>query len=213
MSDVRGNFQVDEYVTETSNTVFGAAPRITGSMTNLTVKTGGALFQVGDVFDVESASGKQGKARVTEISNQTGKVTFSFANSFADGGWGFTSATSTADALAIGGTIKSIPSAPVVSVTNNCDGTSVLSTTATGTLLWSTGESSSSITVSTAGNYSVAQTVDGITSAATTATASPITVTNPTASNQSFCSLTTPTVANLTANGVNVKWYNAADVS
>ena len=89
LSDVRGNFQVDEYVTETSNTVFEAAPRTTGSMTNLTVKTGGALFAVGDVFDVESSNGKQGKARVTEISNQTGKVTFSFANSFADGGWGY----------------------------------------------------------------------------------------------------------------------------
>ncbi|MEC4048581.1 YDG domain-containing protein, partial [Flavobacterium sp. SUN046] len=127
------------------------------------------------------------------------------------GGWGFTSATSTADALAIGGTIKNIPSAPVVTVTNNCDGTSVLSTTAAGTLLWSTGASTSSITVNGAGSYSVTQTVDGITSAAATATASPITVSNPTASNQSFCSLTAPTVANLTANGVNIKWYNAAD--
>lgn len=91
LSDVRGNFSVNEYITESSNTVFSQAPRITGSMTNLTVKTGGALFQVGDVFNVESSSGKQGKARVTEISNETGKVTFSFANSFADGGWGYNS--------------------------------------------------------------------------------------------------------------------------
>jgi uncharacterized protein YaiE (UPF0345 family) len=37
------------------------------------------------------------------------------------------------------------PTAPVVNVVNNCDGTSTL--TATGTLLWSTGESTASITV------------------------------------------------------------------
>ena len=58
-------------------------------MTELTVKTGGALFAVGDVFNISSSNGKQGKARVKEVSDQTGKVTFYFANSFADGGWGF----------------------------------------------------------------------------------------------------------------------------
>lgn len=89
LSNVRGDFSVDEFVTETSNTVYTDAPRICGSMTNLTVKTGGALFQVGDVFSVESSSGKQGKARVTEISDETGKVTFTFANAFSSGGWGF----------------------------------------------------------------------------------------------------------------------------
>jgi hypothetical protein len=31
---------------------------------------------------------------------------------------------------------KTTPTAPVVNVVNNCDGTSTLSTTATGTLLW-----------------------------------------------------------------------------
>jgi hypothetical protein len=33
---------------------------------------------------------------------------------------------------------KTTPTAPVVNVVNNCDGTSTLTTTATGTLLWST---------------------------------------------------------------------------
>ncbi|PHN96189.1 hypothetical protein CSC81_15585, partial [Tenacibaculum discolor] len=41
---------------------------------------------------------------------------------------------------------KTTPSAPVVTVVDNCDGTSTLSTTASGTLLWSTGESTASIT-------------------------------------------------------------------
>jgi hypothetical protein len=48
---------------------------------------------------------------------------------------------------------KTTPTAPVVNVVNNCDGTSTLSTTATGTLLWSTGESTASITVQTAAIY------------------------------------------------------------
>jgi hypothetical protein len=36
--------------------------------------------------------------------------------------------------------LQTTPTAPVVNVVNNCDGTSTLSTTATGTLLWSTGQ-------------------------------------------------------------------------
>ncbi len=56
---------------------------------------------------------------------------------------------------------KTIPAAPVVTVTDNC-GTSTLSTAATGTLLWSTGESTASINVSTAGPYTVTTTVNGV---------------------------------------------------
>jgi hypothetical protein len=53
---------------------------------------------------------------------------------------------------------KTTPTAPVVNVVNNCDGTSTLTTTATGTLLWSTGESTASITVQTAATYTVTTT-------------------------------------------------------
>ena len=65
----------------------------------------------------------------------------------------------------------SIPSAPGVSAVNNCNGTSTLSTTATGTLSWSTGASASSITVSSPGTYSVTTTVSGCISPAGTGTA------------------------------------------
>ena len=68
---------------------------------------------------------------------------------------------------------KTTPSTPVVSVMNNCDGTSTLSTTATGTLLWSTSESTASITVTAAGTYTVTQTVDGCTSSAGSGIAAP----------------------------------------
>jgi hypothetical protein len=51
-----------------------------------------------------------------------------------------------------------------------------LSTTAAGTLLWSTGAATASITVTTAGTYSVTQTVNGCTSASGSRTAAPKTI-------------------------------------
>jgi hypothetical protein len=68
---------------------------------------------------------------------------------------------------------KTIPSAPAVAVVNNCNGTSTLSTTATGSLLWSTGATTSSITVNATGNYTVTTTVNGCASTAGTGTAAP----------------------------------------
>ncbi|KAF2511958.1 T9SS type B sorting domain-containing protein [Flavobacterium foetidum] len=69
--------------------------------------------------------------------------------------------------------VNATPATPIVTVVDNCDGTSTLSTTASGTLLWSTGASTSSITVSTAGTYTVTATVNGCTSAAGSGTAAP----------------------------------------
>ena len=69
-----------------------------------------------------------------------------------------------------------LPATPVVTVVNNC-GSSTLSTTASGTLLWSNGATTASITVSTAGTYTVTQTVNGCTSAAGSGTAAPNTIT------------------------------------
>jgi hypothetical protein len=53
------------------------------------------------------------------------------------------------------------PATPVVTVVNNCNGTSTLSTTASGSLLWSTGATTSSITVTSGGTYTVTSTVAG----------------------------------------------------
>ena len=68
---------------------------------------------------------------------------------------------------------KTTPSAPIVTVVDNCNGTSTLSTTAPGTLLWSTGETTATIIVNTAGQYSVTTTVDGCTSDSGSGTAAP----------------------------------------
>lgn len=89
LSNIRGKFITGEFITETSNLSLTKAPKITGSLTTLTVVSGGANFNVGDVFDITSSIGKQGQARVTAISNQTGKVFFKYANTLVSGGWGY----------------------------------------------------------------------------------------------------------------------------
>lgn len=94
LSNVRGNFTTGEYITTVLDTDLTDAPVMIGSMTTLSVVGGGANFSIGDIFDVASPSGKQGKARVTEINNETGKVTFIYTNPLDSGGWGYSIAHS-----------------------------------------------------------------------------------------------------------------------
>lgn len=89
LSNVRGRFETGELITTTADTTFEDAPTVIGSMTSLTVLDGGAEFSVGDIFNVSSSNGKQGKARVTEVSNETGKVSFIYINALTSGGWGY----------------------------------------------------------------------------------------------------------------------------
>ena len=70
-------------------------------------------------------------------------------------------------------TVNAIPSAPGISVQNNCGSTQLTATGVSGALLWSTLETVNSITVS-AGTYTVTQTVNGCTSSpSASATAAP----------------------------------------
>jgi hypothetical protein len=89
LSDLRGNFVTGDIITTTADTNLELAPIVIGSMTSLTVEGGGANFAVGDLFDVVSANGKQGKARVTSINNETGKVNFIYIDALTSGGWGY----------------------------------------------------------------------------------------------------------------------------
>ncbi len=89
---------------------------------------------------------------------------------------------------------KTTPVTPVVTVADNCNSTSTLSTAATGTLLWSTGATTTSITVNAAGTYTVRTTVNGCTSSPGSGTAAPKTA--PTAPvpgniNQPTCTVST----------------------
>lgn len=85
LSNIRGDFSTGEMITESFNLDLDNAPQVIGSLTTLDVITGGADFELGDVFDVVSTKGERGKARVTGISNQTGVVSFTLI----DGGWGY----------------------------------------------------------------------------------------------------------------------------
>jgi hypothetical protein len=81
---------------------------------------------------------------------------------------GCTSAPATANA-----TPAPEPSAPTVSVQNECGQSTLTASNYTGSLLWSTGETSESITVTEAGAYTITQTVNGCTSNPATANAAP----------------------------------------
>jgi gliding motility-associated-like protein len=111
-------------------------------------------------------------------------------------------------------TIKAAPTTPVITAsgpTTFCAGGSVVltSSSATGNV-WSTGETTQSITVSTAGSYIVTVTANGCsaTSVATNVTVTPQpsapTVTSPI----TYCQGATASA--LTATGTNLLWYTAA---
>lgn len=89
LSSVVGDFQTGEYITTTTDLNLAGAPSVVGSLTTLTVVAGGANFAVGDIFNISSSNGKQGKARVTEVNNETGKVYFTYVDPLISGGWGY----------------------------------------------------------------------------------------------------------------------------
>ena len=91
LSNLRGNFVTGDIVTESANTILQNAPKVVGSLSSLTITTGGADLTVGQLFDITSPNGKQGVARVASISNQTGKVVFIFESALESGGWGYSS--------------------------------------------------------------------------------------------------------------------------
>src|SRR5699024_7385645 len=68
---------------------------------------------------------------------------------------------------------KTVP-APTIKVTKNCGGSNLTAIGFTRILQWSTGETTSSMTVATAGTYTVTQTVNVCTSAAAAGTAAPL---------------------------------------
>jgi len=91
LSNLRGNFETGDIITESANTILLNAPKVIGSLSSLTVTSGGAELTVGQLFDITSTNGKQGVARVASISNQTGKVVFIFESALESGGWGYSS--------------------------------------------------------------------------------------------------------------------------
>lgn len=108
----------------------------------------------------------------------------------------FTDINSCTNSASIIIVVNALPAAPVVTVVDNCNGTSTLSTAATGILLWNTGASIASIIVNTAGTYTVTATVNGCTGPAGSGTAAPKTAPSApvTSVTQPNCTLATGTI-------------------
>ena len=85
ISAIRGTFATGEQLCLTSDMNTVNAPMVVGSMTSLEVVEGGEGFNVGDIVDITSPTGIQGKARVSSVQTTTGLVDFNFV----DGGWGY----------------------------------------------------------------------------------------------------------------------------
>jgi len=84
ISNIKGSFRTDELVSDDG--LLTNAPKIIGSLSSMTVVNGGRNNAVGDLFDVLDDTGRQGKVRVTDVEDATGRVDFELV----DGGTGYT---------------------------------------------------------------------------------------------------------------------------
>jgi hypothetical protein len=106
---------------------------------------------------------------------------------------------------------KAIPATPVVTVVNNCGNSVLTASQYTGTLLWSNGATSSSITVTNAATYTVKQTVNGCTSATASGTVAPkATPSTPVVTVTNLCGSSVLTASGYTGT---LLWSNGATTS
>ncbi|MGZ8541351.1 MAG: DUF4082 domain-containing protein, partial [Chitinophagaceae bacterium] len=106
---------------------------------------------------------------------------------------------------------KTVPSTPTVTVTNNCGSSVLTAGSFTGSLLWSNGATTASITVATAGTYTVMQTVNGCASAKGSGIAAPKSVpSTPTVTVTNNCGSSRLTASGFTGS---LLWSNGATSS
>lgn len=86
ISAITGEFETNELLTLIDSNLKNT-PTVIGSMTTLQVITGGFDFKIGDIVTLSSNNGLQGKARVANVSNLTGSVSYDLQ----DSGWGYSS--------------------------------------------------------------------------------------------------------------------------
>jgi hypothetical protein len=83
ISAINGNFITGEIINTEDEIINNAeCPRIIGSLTNVEVDVNGVgeNFNVGDLVDIYSDFGEQGKGRITSVSDITGLVNFELLN-------------------------------------------------------------------------------------------------------------------------------------
>lgn len=87
LTNIQGDFIIGDPLLAVRGTSYINNPIIQGSLSGVTVQTGGTLFNKGDVVKIESESSNNAIGRVTKLRSRSGAVDFTFV----DGGWGYTS--------------------------------------------------------------------------------------------------------------------------
>ena len=151
---------IADYITVNALSVVTFDGTLTPQCISSTIYTLSGGLPAGGTYSGAGVTGTNFDAGAAGLGTHTITYTFINLNSCAD------SATNTI-------AVVSVPTTPEVTVGDNCDGTSILFTTSPGTLLWSTAETTSSITVTTAEIYTVTTTVSGCTSSPGSGTAAP----------------------------------------
>ena len=94
-----GDFLTGEIIT--ADGALDGAPVMIGSLSSISIVSGGRDFRIGDIFDIESSDGRGGQAKVTKVENLAGRVEFTLAN----GGYGFTVSNTYTESLASNATM------------------------------------------------------------------------------------------------------------
>lgn len=89
LSNLVGDFDSGDIITE--NGVIDNAPKVVGSLSTLDLTVTGQDFTVGEIVNLTSARGVEGRARVTGTFSETGLASFAII----DGGWGFSTSADT----------------------------------------------------------------------------------------------------------------------
>lgn len=89
LSNLVGDFSTGDIITE--NGIIENAPKVTGSLSTLDLSITGQDFTIGEIVNLTSARGVEGRARVTGTFSETGLVSFTIV----DGGWGFSTTAQT----------------------------------------------------------------------------------------------------------------------
>lgn len=84
LSELTKDFVDGDYITDNGD--LGGAPKVDGSLRDVTIVNGGANYVVGDVVNLTGIYGEKAKGIVTEVINPTDKVNLRII----DGGFGYT---------------------------------------------------------------------------------------------------------------------------
>ena len=175
------NYWVDVVFSSTDGTG-GVAPSVTTQPGSQTLCAGTIATFISDATGTPTPTVQwQISSNGTDWTNINGATdaTLSFTVVAGDNGKQYravwTNSTSSVNSTPATLTVNAIPASPVVTVVNSCGSSVLTASSFSGSLLWSNGANTSSITVTSAGTYTVTQQVNGCISPAGSGTAAPVT--------------------------------------